>query len=80
MKLFSSTDRITRSRLLQQLEYFIDHLHASTVNDEIFPQIAHGFMDTNPTIREQTVKVKIFFFYFNNYFYEIILVCDTLSP
>lgn len=33
------------------------HLQSSTVNDQIFPQVAHGFMDTNPTIREQTVKV-----------------------
>lgn len=57
VKLFSSNDRATRSRLLQQLEFFIGHLQASTVNDQIFPQIAHGFMDTNPTIREQTVKV-----------------------
>lgn len=58
MKLFGSNDRATRSRLLQQLEFFIGHLQAATVNDQIFPQIAHGFMDTNPTIREQTVKVR----------------------
>lgn len=58
VKLFGSSDRATRSRLLQQLEHFISHLQASTVNDQIFPQIAHGFMDTNPTIREQTVKVS----------------------
>ncbi|XP_075223189.1 N-terminal kinase-like protein yata [Lycorma delicatula] len=56
VKLFSSNDRATRSRLLQQLEHFIDHLQSSTVNDQIFPQIANGFLDTNPTIREQTVK------------------------
>ncbi|XP_017769232.1 PREDICTED: N-terminal kinase-like protein [Nicrophorus vespilloides] len=59
VKLFSSNDRATRSRLLQQLEYFIGHLQAGTVNDQIFPQVAHGFMDTNPTIREQTVKSVI---------------------
>jgi len=34
------------------------HLQAATVNDQIFPQVAHGFVDTNPTIREQTVKVS----------------------
>lgn len=39
------------------MEHFIGHLQAATVNDQIFPQVAHGFMDTNPTIREQTVKV-----------------------
>ncbi|KAF7266767.1 N-terminal kinase-like protein yata [Rhynchophorus ferrugineus] len=59
VKLFGSNDRATRSRLLQQLEHFIGHLQAGTVNDQIFPQIAHGFMDTNPTIREQTVKSVI---------------------
>lgn len=59
VKLFASTDRATRIRLLQQLEHFIGHLQAATVNDQIFPQVAHGFMDTNPTIREQTVKSVI---------------------
>lgn len=34
------------------------HLQSNVVNDQIFPQIANGFMDTNPTIREQTVKVS----------------------
>lgn len=56
VKLFSSTDRVTRSRLLQQLELFITHLQPNIVNDQIFPQVSHGFLDTNPTIREQTVK------------------------
>ncbi|CAD0203839.1 unnamed protein product [Chrysodeixis includens] len=56
VKLFASNDRTTRSRLLQQLDQFIMHLQNATVNDQIFPQVVHGFMDTNPTIREQTVK------------------------
>lgn len=59
VKLFASTDRVTRSRLLQQLELFIAHLQPQVVNEQIFPQVAHGFLDTNPTIREQTVKVNI---------------------
>lgn len=57
VKLFGSTDRVTRSRLLQQLELFIAHLQPQVVNEQIFPQVAHGFLDTNSTIREQTVKV-----------------------
>lgn len=61
VKLFASTDRVTRSRLLQQLELFINHFQPQLVNDQIFPQVAHGFLDTNPTIREQTVKVSAFF-------------------
>ncbi|KAH8404591.1 hypothetical protein KR215_001168 [Drosophila sulfurigaster] len=56
VKLFASTDRVTRSRLLQQLELFIAHLQPPVVNEQIFPQVAHGFLDTNATIREQTVK------------------------
>uniref|UniRef100_A0A1A9W6J8 N-terminal kinase-like protein n=1 Tax=Glossina brevipalpis TaxID=37001 RepID=A0A1A9W6J8_9MUSC len=56
VKLFASTDRVTRSRLLQQLELFIAHLQPQVVNEQIFPQVAHGFLDTNATIREQTVK------------------------
>ncbi|XP_067618796.1 N-terminal kinase-like protein isoform X2 [Eurosta solidaginis] len=56
VKLFALTDRVTRSRLLQQLELFIAHLQPQVVNDQIFPQVAHGFLDTNATIREQTVK------------------------
>ncbi|XP_047994716.1 N-terminal kinase-like protein [Leguminivora glycinivorella] len=56
VKLFASNDRTTRSRLLQQLDQFIMHLQNSTVNDQIFPQVVHGFLDTNPVIREQTVK------------------------
>lgn len=58
VKLFASTDRVTRSRLLQQLELFISHFQPQVVNDQIFPQVSHGFLDTNPTIREQTVKVR----------------------
>lgn len=59
VKLFSSTDRMTRSRLLLSIDHFITHLQQKVVNEQIFPQVSHGFMDTNPTIREQTVKAII---------------------
>lgn len=59
VRLFASTDRATRSRLLQQLDLFVEHLLPATVNDQIFPQVVNGFLDTNATIREQTVKVSI---------------------
>ena len=36
---------------------FIEHMNAPIVNDQIFPNICHGFNDTNPVIREHTVKV-----------------------
>ncbi|XP_043254751.1 N-terminal kinase-like protein [Colletes gigas] len=56
VKLFVSNDRATRLRLLQQLDRFVDHLQPATVNEAIFPQVARGFLDTNPAIREQTIK------------------------
>ncbi|PNI93808.1 LOW QUALITY PROTEIN: SCYL1 isoform 9 [Pan troglodytes] len=54
--MFSSTDRAMRIRLLQQMEQFIQYLDEPTVNTQIFPHVVHGFLDTNPAIREQTVK------------------------
>ncbi|KAG2468979.1 SCYL1 protein, partial [Polypterus senegalus] len=93
VKMFSSTDRAMRIRLLQQftlndcflpsgdvayalavnrdsdvfgyiltcsflvqMEQFIQYLNEPAVNSQIFPHVVHGFMDTNPAIREQTVK------------------------
>ncbi|KAM5249049.1 N-terminal kinase-like protein isoform 8-T8 [Ctenodactylus gundi] len=58
VKMFSSTDRAMRIRLLQQMEQFIQYLDEPTVNTQIFPHVVHGFLDTNPAIREQTVKAK----------------------
>lgn len=56
VKLFASNHRATRLRLLQQLDRFVNHLQPATVNGAIFPQIARGFLDTNPAIREQAIK------------------------
>uniref|UniRef100_A0A3P8ZNV8 N-terminal kinase-like protein n=1 Tax=Esox lucius TaxID=8010 RepID=A0A3P8ZNV8_ESOLU len=56
VKMFSSTDRAMRIRLLQQMEHFIQYLNEAAVNSQIFPHVVHGFTDTNPAIREQTVK------------------------
>lgn len=59
VKLFSSTDRATRMRLLQQLHLFIEHLSVAIINDQIFPQICLGFNDTNPAIRENTIRSMV---------------------
>ncbi|KAI1295404.1 putative inactive serine/threonine-protein kinase scy1 [Halotydeus destructor] len=59
VKLFSSKDRATRAKLLTQVEFFIKHLSKNIVNDQIYPQIAQGFIDSNPTIREHTVKCML---------------------
>lgn len=59
VKLFNNNDRGTRSKLLQQLQHYISHLQSSTINDQIFPQIANGFLDTNTMIRGMTVESVI---------------------
>jgi len=48
--------------IVLQMELFINYLQPNVVN-EIFPQIVQGFLDSNSTIREQTVKVIVFFCY-----------------
>ncbi|KAH9519561.1 N-terminal kinase-like protein [Bulinus truncatus] len=59
VKLFSSPDRATRVKLLQQIEFFAEHLQVNTVNDQIFPHVNSGFMDTNPMVRECTIKAML---------------------
>ena len=39
------------------MEHFVEHLQAPVINDKIFPNIVPGFLDSNPVIREQTIKV-----------------------
>ncbi|KAK3857194.1 hypothetical protein Pcinc_036539 [Petrolisthes cinctipes] len=54
--LFSSSDRNTRLKLLQQIPSLCQHITTNTVNKEVFPHLVSGFVDTNATIREHTVK------------------------
>ncbi|KRY72819.1 N-terminal kinase-like protein, partial [Trichinella pseudospiralis] len=54
--MFASQDRITRVRLLEQLEHFIDHLKPDVVNEKIFPPLVTGLLDTSASIREHTMK------------------------
>lgn len=63
VKLFTSTDRITRARLLNTLVHFVGHLQPQVVNEQIFPNVAHGFLDTNPYIRDQTIEVISLFLF-----------------
>ncbi len=59
VKLFSSSDRNARFKLLTQIENFVEHLNGKTVNNEVFPQIQNGFLDKEPIIREKTVIAMI---------------------
>uniref|UniRef100_A0A6G1S5E8 N-terminal kinase-like protein n=1 Tax=Aceria tosichella TaxID=561515 RepID=A0A6G1S5E8_9ACAR len=56
IKLYTYKDRATRSKLLQQLDSYVGYLAQNVINDQIFPQVLQGFMDSNVMIREQTVK------------------------
>lgn len=56
VKLYMCKDRATRSKLLQQLETYINLLAPNVINDQLFPQIIQGFLDSNFAIRGQTVK------------------------
>ncbi|MCJ1315092.1 hypothetical protein MMC15_000408 [Xylographa vitiligo] len=56
IRLFASPDRQIRVSLLDSLPQMIDHLSQKVVTDKIFPQLATGFTDLAPLVREQTVK------------------------
>jgi SCY1-like protein 1 len=56
IKLFASTDRAIRIALCENLSQIIEHLDSKTVCDKIFPNLATGFNDTSPVIREHTLK------------------------
>ncbi|CAG2122601.1 unnamed protein product, partial [Medioppia subpectinata] len=59
VKLFACKDRATRAKLLQQMETFINYIQPNVVNDSVFPHVCQGFLDSNPVIREQTVKCML---------------------
>jgi SCY1-like protein 1 len=59
VRLFKSQDRATRLRLLQNMDQFAPHLSSAAVNSDIFPNLVLGFQDTNPTIREHTIRALL---------------------
>ncbi|KAL6739940.1 hypothetical protein Aduo_013337 [Ancylostoma duodenale] len=59
VKLFGSPDRTTRVKLLERIDEFAPHLSSQVVNDKIFANLASGFLDTSPAVRESTVKAMV---------------------
>ncbi|KAL0083980.1 armadillo-type protein [Phycomyces blakesleeanus] len=55
-RMFASPDRAIRVSLLENMPKFIDHIPAKAVATQIFPNVATGFTDTVPLIREHTIK------------------------
>lgn len=81
VKLFSSPDRTTRVKLLEKIDDFAPHLKPQIINDKIyawvlfvqfyvskFSNIVTGFMDTNPAVRETTIKAMTVFAEKLNYY------------
>lgn len=60
VKWFSSPERSMRVNLLQNLESFVDHISPALINDQIFPNVVNGFIDTAPALRELTVKSMLY--------------------
>ncbi|WKY04611.1 hypothetical protein Q1695_005542 [Nippostrongylus brasiliensis] len=59
VKLFGSPDRTTRVKLLERIDEFAPHLSSQVLNDKIFANLASGFLDTSPAVRESTVKAMV---------------------
>src|SRR4051812_34756511 len=55
VKWFGSTDREMRTNLLSNIESFAEHLTPSLINDKIFTNLAQGFSDLSPKLRELTI-------------------------
>ncbi|EGC35135.1 hypothetical protein DICPUDRAFT_55347 [Dictyostelium purpureum] len=60
VKWFACDDRALRINLLENLEFYIQHLNENTVNEQIFPNVVNGFND-NPTLKEITIKSMLLF-------------------
>ncbi|VDM59371.1 unnamed protein product [Angiostrongylus costaricensis] len=59
IKLFGSSDRTTRVKLLERIDEFAPHLSSQIVNEKIFSNLTSGFLDTSPAVRESTVKAMV---------------------
>ncbi|VDK58260.1 unnamed protein product [Anisakis simplex] len=58
-KLVSSPDRVTRVKLLEKIDQFAAHLSPQIVNEKVYGNLSSGFLDTNPAVRESTVKAMV---------------------
>lgn len=56
LRMFASPDRQTRLLLLNNLQTIVDHLPDRVINDKVFPEMLVGFSDTEPLLRDTSVK------------------------
>ncbi|MBA0694943.1 hypothetical protein Goari_005203 [Gossypium aridum] len=56
IKLFASNDRAIRVSLLQHIDQYGESLSARVVDEQVYPHVATGFVDTSSILRELTLK------------------------
>lgn len=56
VKLFNSNDRSIRLALCEKIDSFVNMISDQACNDTIYPNLATGFSDATPIIREQTLR------------------------
>ncbi|VVT56871.1 uncharacterized protein SAPINGB_P005358 [Magnusiomyces paraingens] len=56
VKQFAAPDRAVRTSLLQSLPDYIAFMDTRLVSDKVWPSLATGFSDTDPALRELTVR------------------------
>ncbi|KAK3284628.1 hypothetical protein CYMTET_7730 [Cymbomonas tetramitiformis] len=56
VKLYASTDRQIRTTLLTNMDTYIEHMSPTVVDEQVFPNLASGFTDATPFLRELTLK------------------------
>ncbi|TYI24171.1 hypothetical protein ES332_A06G215000v1 [Gossypium tomentosum] len=56
IKLFASNDRAIRVALLQHIDQYGESLSAQAVDEQVYPHVATGFVDTSSILRELTLK------------------------
>jgi len=56
VKLFASQDRALRVQLLQNMEFFVEHMDADVLDQQVFPQVLTGYTDSTAYVRELTLK------------------------
>ncbi len=70
----------TRMQLLERLETLLPNIDATTLNNQVFQHITTGFMDTEPLLREATVKSALHLAPALNGMNSLALLKCVLSP
>lgn len=56
LKLFASSDRAIRMALCENISSYVEHLTTDDIKNSVYDHLVTGFQDSNPRVREQTLK------------------------